>query len=97
MDIVNIRQNLAHKVATIDPIGNTLKFLLSGDIMVVDGRGSKNRVTADDVNADCTVIMQKETYIKLDRKELNYVVAAMTGKIKIHGNIGVAVKLRKLA
>ena len=96
MDIVNIRQNLAHKVATIAPIGNTLKFLLSGDIMTVDGRGLQNRVTSEDVDADCTIVMKKETYMKLDRKEMNYVLAAMTGKIKIKGNVGVAVKLRAL-
>lgn len=100
MEIQHIRQKLADKVAGIAPIGNTLKFLLQADgmdyIVFLDGRGNMNIVSGDDLDADCTVMMKKDTYLKLDRKELNPMFAAMTGKIRVKGNLAVAAKLRVL-
>ena len=96
MEIEILRQNLAEKVKGVDPIGNTLKFNLDDDIMLVDGRGDRNIISGDDIEADCTITMSMETYLKLQRKEIKPFMATITGKIKVKGNIAVAQKLKQL-
>jgi putative sterol carrier protein len=96
MNIEEIRQKLADKVVGIDPIGHTLKFHLDDDVMLVDGTGDANIISGEDREADCTITMSKETYLKLQRKEIKPFFATITGKIKVKGNIAVAQKLKQL-
>lgn len=96
MDIAQIRDELSQNIQKIDPIGNTLKFVLDEDIVLIDGTGSSNAMSEEDRDADCTIRMSKETYGKLQRKEIKPMMATLTGKIKVKGNIAVAQKLKQL-
>ncbi len=96
MEIEQIRQELANNVQKIDPLGKKLKFKLDDDFILVDGSGGKNEVTDHDGDADCTITMSKETYLKLQRKEIKPMIATLTGKIKVKGDIGLAQKLKQL-
>ncbi len=96
MDISQIREELSQNVKKIGPIGNTLKFVLDDDIVLIDGTGDNNVISSDDVDADCTIKMSKETYGKLQRQEIKPMMATLTGKIKVKGNIAVAQKLKQL-
>ena len=96
MKIEQIRQELANNVQKIDPIGKKLKFKLDDDFILIDGLNGENKVTDHDAEADCTITMSKETYVKLQRKELKPMIATLTGKIKVKGDIGLAQKLKQL-
>jgi len=96
MDITEIRKELEEKVQKIDPIGKKLKFNLDGEIVLIDGYNNPNIVTDNDEEADCTITMSKETYFKLQRREIKPMIATLTGKIKVKGDIGVAQKLKQL-
>ncbi len=96
MGIEEIRQALAEKVKGIPPIGDKLKFDLDGQYMLIDGTGKENIITDEDGEADCTVIMSVDTYLKLQRKEIKPMKATLTRKLKVKGNLGVAKKLRQL-
>ncbi|MEM7549916.1 MAG: SCP2 sterol-binding domain-containing protein [Bacteroidota bacterium] len=96
MEIDQIRTDMTQKVKTIDPIGKKLKFLLDGDAMLIDGSGDANIVSAEDTEADCTIRMTKDTYIKLQQKKIKPMIATLTGKIKVKGDIATAQKLKKL-
>ncbi len=96
MEISQIRDELSQNVQKIDPIGNTLKFVLDDEVILIDGTGEQNAISADDIDADCTIRMSKETYGKLQRKEIKPMIATLTGKIKVKGNIAVAQKLKQL-
>jgi putative sterol carrier protein len=96
MAIEKIRADLAEKVKEIDPIGKTLKFELDEHIMLIDGRGEHNIMTDDDAAADWTVIMSVETYLKLQRNEIKPMVATLTRKLKVKGDLSVARKLKQL-
>jgi putative sterol carrier protein len=96
MEIDQIRQDLAFKVKNIDPIGKKLKFKLDDDVILINGSGSTNVVTDVDEEADCTIIMSIETYLKLQRKEIKPLIATLTGKLKVKGDIGLAQKLKQL-
>ena len=96
MDIEQIRQDLAEKVKNIAPIGKKLKFRLDDQVILIDGTGDENRISGEDIDANCTLTMSKETYLKLQRKEIKPMMATLTGKIKVKGDIGLAQKLKQL-
>jgi putative sterol carrier protein len=96
MEIEKIKSELAEKLKHIDPIGKKLKFKLDDDVLLIDGSSGTNYLTDKDEDADCTIIMSKETYGKLQRKEIKPMIATLTGKIKVKGDIGLAKKLKQL-
>lgn len=96
MEIAQIRQDLADKIVNIDPIGKRLKFVLDGDIMLIDGSGESNTMSDQDEEADCTITMSKDTYIKLQQKKIKPMIATLTGKLKVKGDLSLAQKLKKL-
>jgi putative sterol carrier protein len=96
MELTQIRQELTEKVKEIDPIVKKLKFKLDEEIILIDGSGGANTVSDVDEDADCTITMSKETYLKLQRKEIKPMVATLTGKLKVKGDIGLAQKLKQL-
>ena len=46
--------------------------------------------------ADCTISASEETLVKIAKGEANPTTAYMTGKLKIQGDMGAALKLQKL-
>ena len=96
MDINQIRLELSEKVKTIPPIGKKLKFKLDGDFILIDGSSETNELRNADEEADCTITMSIETYQKLQQKKINPMIATLTGKVKVKGDIGTAQKLKQL-
>ena len=62
-----------------------------GAIRIVDGA-----VTTDDGDADCTISASLDTFQDMFNGELDPTAAFMTGKIKIDGDMSVAMKLGQL-
>ena len=96
MDIIHIRRELSEKVKAIPPIGKVLKFKLDDHFIVIDGSGETNELHEADEEANCTITMSIETYLKLQRKEIKPLIATLTGKLKVKGDIGLAQKLKQL-
>ena len=62
-------------------------------VKVVDGAVEVNEGAED---ADCTIAASEETFGKIVAGETNATTAYMTGKLKIAGDMGAALKLQKL-
>ena len=95
MDLSLIVSEMAKKAAAVAPIGNTLKFNMGGEFIYIDGNNG-NAVTAEDKDADCTISVEKDDFIALTTGDLNPMMAFMGGKIKVDGDVGVAMKLQNL-
>jgi len=95
MEIKELRKELEEKVKKINPIGKKLKFNLDGEFILIDGSTDVNQISDKDVEADCTITMSKDTYLKLQRGEIKPMIATLTGKIKVKGDIGLAQKLKQ--
>ena len=54
------------------------------------------KVTEGGGEADCTIVASEETFEKIASGEQNPTSAYMTGKLKIKGDMGAAMKLQKL-
>ena len=74
-------------------LGKTVKFDLKGDGFVfIDG----GQVSNADAPADCTIEVSKDDFEKLAQGQLDPTMAFMQGKLKVNGDMGVAMKLQPL-
>ena len=62
-----------------------------GVIVLSDGTAS-----TQDQDTDCTIRMTLDNLVKLLTGKLNPMTGVMTGKLKVSGDMGVAMKLGKL-
>jgi putative sterol carrier protein len=62
----------------------------------VDVQDGSVKVTPDVEDADVTITTSEETFEKITSGEQNATSAYMTGKLKVKGDMGAAMKLQKL-
>ena len=96
MTIDVIAEQLRKQAENVSPLGAKLKFVLDDETIMIDGSGDGNVVSMDDGEADTVIITSKETLMKLKSGELNPMMAVMGGKVKIKGDMGLAMKLQSL-
>ena len=70
----------------IDGSGSWLVDVDDGKVTVTEGGG----------DADCTISTSSETFLKIANGEQNPTAAYMSGKLKVKGDMGQAMKLQKL-
>jgi putative sterol carrier protein len=81
----------------IEGMNNTYVFDIEGagvwTVAIADGAIT---VTEGAGEADCTFSASEETFEKITSGEQNATTAYMTGKLKIKGDMGAAMKLQKI-
>lgn len=73
-------------VFDVEDVGQWTVAVDDGTVSVSEGAGE----------ADCTIRASEETLVKIANGEANATTAYMTGKLKIEGDMGAALKLQKL-
>ncbi len=73
-------------VFDVQEVGQWTVAVDDGTVTVTEGAGE----------ADCTISASEETLVKIASGEANATTAYMTGKLKIQGDMGAALKLQKL-
>ena len=76
-------------------LGGTLKFDFGepGSVFI-DGKSEPNSVgTGDGKMADCTISLSLDTFEKLVKRQIDPTMAFMQGKLRVTGNMGLAMKL----
>jgi putative sterol carrier protein len=94
MDIKAVIDQFNQQAKGIDPIGAKVKFVLDDQSVMIDGTGAANEVAMNDGDADCTISTSLETLEKMRSGDLNPMMAVMSGKVKIKGDMGLAMKLQ---
>lgn len=89
-------EQLQQKANEAEAIGGTLKFVIDDLIVFVDGTGNGNVVSQSDEEADCTITTSADTLMELQSGDLNPMMAVMGGKVKIGGDMGLAMKVQSL-
>jgi len=76
-------------------LGGTLKFDFGEPGSVyIDGKSDPNTVAdGDGKTADCTISLSLETFEKMVKGELDGTSAFMQGKLRVAGDMGLAMKL----
>lgn len=91
-----IFNELQDKANEVDAIGGTIKFVIDDTIVFVDGTGSKNLVSNSNEDADCTISTTATALKDMQSGDLNPMTAVMSGKVKISGDMGLAMKVQSL-
>jgi putative sterol carrier protein len=81
----------------LEGVNNSYLFDIEGEGQwLVDVRNGKLTVNEGGGDADVTISSSAETFEKIRSGEQNPTTAYMTGKLKIKGDMGAAMKLQKL-
>jgi putative sterol carrier protein len=80
-------------VSNVGGLDKSVKFDF-GDDGVVHAAGTE--VSGEDADADCTISVSKDDFIALAGGNLDPMMAFMSGKLKVAGDMSVAMGLQKL-
>jgi len=93
MSVADIEAALSPRLADFSALDATVKFDFGSDHLFVDGTKLPATLTHDDADADCTLIITAENLAAILHGTLDPTMAFMTGKLKVTGSTGIAMKL----
>ncbi|MGM9489473.1 SCP2 sterol-binding domain-containing protein [Ideonella sp. YS5] len=97
MDLKAATKVLRERVGSDSGLGTTLKLDCGSEgVVLIDGAKVPNTVSNDDGEAACTIGLSLDTLVRLLLRELEPTAAFMMGKLKVDGDMGVAMKLQHL-
>ncbi len=98
MDLAEVAGAMTARMGGKAAIGGTVKFDLGGDgSLFIDGTGAGNIVSANKSDdANCTVSMDSGDFDDLIHGRLNPTAALIQGKMRVDGDMGLAMKLGQL-
>ncbi len=74
-----------------------IKFLFGQDgILLIDGRSQPNQVLNTDGDSDITITVSMDNFERIIDKKLNPKFALMTGKMRLKGDIRIAMRLDRV-
>ena len=93
--IVKITEGLKRAIGEDCGLKARLKLNFGTDgVILLDARSKPNIVTNEDGPADCTLTMSVDTFQRLISGELDGPGAFLQGKVKVAGDMSVAMKVR---
>ena len=97
MNLQECTETIRGKVGDSSGLDAVLKFDCGSDgLIVIDAVATPNTVSNEDRDADCTVAITLENLNALLTGQLNPVTGFMSGKFKVSGDMGVAMKLQRV-
>lgn len=97
MNLEEITNEMRDRVGSHSPIEAIIKFNFGDDGVVrIDGKSSPTVIDNEDSDADCTVKVTIENFLKIAKGDMNPQMAFMTGKIRVEGDMSLALQLGSL-
>ena len=97
MNLDACTQAIRSKVGADSGLDATLKFDCGDDgCIFIDGKSTPNTVSNDSREADCTVAITLDNLNAMLSGELDPVTGFMGGKLKVSGDMSIAMKLQRV-
>ena len=97
MSLQEVTEQVRSRVGDESGLGAKVKFDFGDDgVLFIDGASTPNQVTNEDAEADTTVTMSLDDFKEMAKGELDPTAAFMMGKIKVSGDMTVAMKLSQV-
>jgi putative sterol carrier protein len=97
MDLASCTETLRAKVGADCGLNATLKFDCGADgVVYIDGRSTPNTVSNENKEADCNIGITLADLHAMLSGELEPTTGFMTGKLKVAGDMGVALRLQRV-
>lgn len=97
MSTTELIETLTKRAVGYPKLGYKVKVLLDeGGIIFWDGTSDQPAITEEDGEADTTLRLSEDNFRKLLAGNLDPTLAYMTGKLKVEGKLGVAMKINAM-
>jgi putative sterol carrier protein len=97
MTLEELTERIRQKAAANPPLGYRVKLDLGDDGSIYwDGTGNTAQILNGDGEADTTIGISPDDLAKMIEGSLNPTLAYMTGRLKVSGSMGVALKISQL-
>ncbi|MBM3546297.1 MAG: SCP2 sterol-binding domain-containing protein [Alphaproteobacteria bacterium] len=97
MSLESVTEDLRQRAGRAASLGYKVKFDVGdGEFVHWDGTGATPVISNADAEADTTISITRDNLEKLLSGDLDPTFAYATGKIKVEGSVGVALKMASL-
>ena len=96
MTLQELTEQIRNKVTHADNINATIKLVTDQGVVYIDATASPAIVSNDDKPADCDLQVSVDNLVKMSNGDINPMMAVMTGKLKIKGDMGIAMKMGQI-
>jgi putative sterol carrier protein len=93
MSVAEVEALLRARLPDFSSLNATVKIELGDDRLYIDGTQRPATLSHDDADADCTLTVSTDNLQNMLNGSLDPTMAFMTGKLKISGSTGIAMKL----
>lgn len=93
MSLSTLTDRLRTVVGTDSDTKAKVKFDTDEGVVFIDTTQVPNVISNEENDAECTLEISTQNALKMIDGELNPMMAYMTGKLKIKGDMGIAMKL----
>jgi putative sterol carrier protein len=95
MSLEQLTMGMRERVGEDCGLGASVKWDFGdGTFLMLDASQVPNVVSNDDNEADCTLKISLDDFVAMTQGELDGTSAFMSGKLKIEGDMGIAMKLQ---
>jgi putative sterol carrier protein len=97
MTAEEILRAIQERVAKAGDLRGTVKFVIDGDKIVhIDATQTPPSISTEDKQAQCTVRLSADTFEDLITGKGSAMTAFMFGKIKVEGDMGIAMAISRI-
>ena len=94
MSLDTVVDGLKEKVGEDCGLGATIKFDFGNEgTVLLDATQVPNTVSTTDADAQCTMVISLEHFMAMAAGKLSSTSAFMSGKLKVQGDMGIAIRL----
>lgn len=97
MSVEELEQRIEALLPQVAGLDACIKFDLKGNgVFFVDATEDPVTLSRDDDSADCTITIKAKDLLKMMDGKLDPMLAFSIGKLKVRGDMGIAMKLTKM-